>query len=332
MGLEMRKGKVAQNVWKRSIQKPLQTEAKINGSQAAHLPVYGQGGATLRVTKEEEMVFTSNPQMIVSESLPKRAVCRAVNDLAACGCEAVGILVTLLFPEGWPESWLRDTMRGLAKACSEQQIAVLGGHTQGTNAVETPLLQVTGVGRKGMKPSVEQWTGLDIVVTKWIGLEGTILLADLKEEKLRSRFPQTMIDQAKSYVTYLSVRSEAALAGKSGICAMQDLSEGGVFGGLWELAERTGVGLDVDLKRIPLRQETVEICEFFGLNPYELCAQGSLLLFAEDGTALVRELEQQQIHATVIGKTTDKNDRILRNEEERRYLEPPKMDEIYRIF
>lgn len=332
MGLEMRKGKVAQNVWKRSIQKPLQIEAKKNGLQSAYIPVYGKDGAELTVQAQEGMVFTSNPQMIVTESLPRRAVCRAVNDLAAAGCEPLGILVTLLFPEGTEEPWLRDTMRALAEECSAQHMAVLGGHTQGTDAVKTPLLQITGVGRKENGQQAAKWSGLDIVVTKWVGLEGTVLLAEAKEAELRTRFPQAMLDEAKAYAAYLSIRSEAALAGKSGISAMHDLSEGGIFGGLWELAERTGVGLDIDLKQIPLRQETVEICEFFGLNPYELCSQGSLLLFAEDGTTLVRALAEQQICATVIGKTTDGNDRILHNEEEKRYLEPPKMDEIYKIF
>lgn len=45
---------------------------------------------------------------------------------------------------------------------------------------------------------------------------------------------------------------------------MQDLSEGGIFGALWEMADGAGIGLDVALKRIPIQQETVEICEFFG--------------------------------------------------------------------
>lgn len=52
------------------------------------------------------------------------------------------------------------------------------------------------------------------------------------------------------------------------------ISEGGIFGALWEMADGAGIGLDVALKRIPIQQETVEICEFFGVNPYQMLSTG----------------------------------------------------------
>ena len=113
---------------------------------------------------------------------------------------------------------------------------------------------------------------------------------------------------------------------------MHDVTEGGIFGALWEIAEASGVGLEIDLKKIPLKQETVEICEFFGINPYELISSGSMLMAAEDGNGLVMELEKAGIPAVVIGKATDSNDRVLLNEDERRFLEPPKTDELYKAL
>ena len=85
------------------------------------------------------------------------------------------------------------------------------------------------------------------------------------------------------------------------------------------------------MKRIPVRQETIEICEFFGLNPYELISGGSLLMAADDGAELVRELAKIGVPATVIGKIRSGNDRVVINEDERRFLEPPKPDEIYKV-
>ena len=113
---------------------------------------------------------------------------------------------------------------------------------------------------------------------------------------------------------------------------MHDVTEGGIFGALWELAESSGVGLEIDLKRIPVRQETIEICEFFEINPYELISSGSLLMVTDDGPDLVRKLEQEGISAAVIGKIREGNDRVVINEEERRYLEPPKSDELYKCI
>ena len=107
---------------------------------------------------------------------------------------------------------------------------------------------------------------MDVIVTKWVGLEGTAILATEHRKELSARYAQPFLDKAAKYIDYLSIRSEAAVAAKSGVAAMHDLSEGGVFGALWELGQCSGVGLEIDLKKIPIRQETIEICEFFGFK------------------------------------------------------------------
>ena len=85
------------------------------------------------------------------------------------------------------------------------------------------------------------------------------------------------------------------------------------------------------MKKIPIRQETVEICEYLGVNPYKLVSGGCLLMATEAGLGLVRELENQGIPCALIGKATHGNDRVLINEDERRFLETPQKDEIYLV-
>ena len=204
-----------------------------------------------------------------------------------------------------------------------------------TKAVCQPVVNVCGVGKvkagqlvstAGARP------GDDILASKWIGLEGTSIIAKEKAQELSERYSVNLIKKAQEFDQYLSVLPEAAVAVKSGVTAMHDVTEGGIFGALWELAESSGVGLEIDLKKIPVKQETIEVCEFFGINPYELISSGCMLMASQDGTALLRELEKAGIHAVLIGKATAGNDRVLRNEEERRFLEPPKTDELYRVL
>lgn len=102
----------------------------------------------------------------------------------------------------------------------------------------------------------------------------------------------------------ISVLPEAAVAVKNGVSAMHDVTEGGIFGALWEMAEASGVGLEIELKKIPLKQETVEICEFFGINPYGLISSGAMLMASSDGNRLVMELQKAKIPAAVLGKAT----------------------------
>ncbi len=92
------------------------------------------------------------------------------------------------------------------------------------------------------------------------------------------------------------------------------------------------VGLEVDLKKILLKQETVEICEFYDINPYMLISSGCMLMITEKGNMLVEQLKANHISAAVIGRITEGNDRIIINDEERRYLEPPKKDELYKVM
>lgn len=254
--------------------------------------------------------------------------------MAASGAEPVGVMLALLLPQETQEQELQDIMAQAEQACSGCGAQILGGHTEVTPVIERPVLTVTGVGKReaaragslrGIK--AEQ----DIVASKWIGLEGTVRLAVGHRERLCTKYPARMIDEAAGFDRYLSVIPEAATAIKSGVCGMHDVSRGGIFGALWELAQRAGVGLEIDLKKIPVKQETIEICEFFELNPYELLSGGCLLMAAEKGQALADALAREGIPATVIGRTTKGKDRVICNEDEKRYLDKPKTDQIYEV-
>lgn len=183
--------------------------------------------------------------------------------------------------------------------------------------------EVQGGAGRGKVCAVSACADQDIVASKWIALEGTAWLAGQHRERLRERFPARMIDEAAAFDQYLSVVPEAATAMKSGVCGIHVLSQSGILAGLWEMAQEAGVGLEVDLRKIPVRQETIEICEFLGENPYELASGGCLLMTAENGSILAAALMREGISAAVIGRTTRGNDRVLYNQGRKRYLNKP---------
>ena len=172
---------------------------------------------------------------------------------------------------------------------------------------------------------------MDILVTKWIGIEGTSIIAKEKEKDLLTRFSAPFIENAKKLDVYLSVLSEAAVAVRSGVSAMHDVTEGGIFGALWEMAEASGVGLEIDLKKIPVRQETIEICELFDLNPYRLASGECLLMAVENGGDAVRILSEAGIPSAVIGKVEKGIARKMTGIGTTGFLERPAQDEIYKI-
>ncbi len=327
----MKIGKVPENILKRSIIKQIKTKREeiLVGAGV------GEDCAVIALAADEVFVISTDPITGTSHDIGALSVHVTANDIASSGAEVIGVMLSVLLPENTEEADLKDMMKQVEETCSKLHIQTIGGHTEITKAVNQPIITVTGVGKvkkdrfittSGAKP------GEDLIVTKWIGLEGTSIIAKEKEELLLSKFAPSFIEEAKGFSNYLSVVPEAATAVKSGVSAMHDVTEGGIYGALWEIAEASGVGLEIDLKEIPIRQETVEICEFFGLNPYALISSGSMLMSAPNGHDLVRELHKAGIAASVVGKVTAGNDRVLLNDGEKRFLEPPKSDELYKIY
>ena len=327
----MKIGKLPENVLKRSVFKQLHTKRKeiLQGAGV------GEDCAAMMLEADEMFVVSTDPITGTTQDIGRMAMLVTLNDLASAGAEPVGVLLTALLPEDITEPQIRQIMQQVDGECEKYHVQVMGGHTEITRAVNQPLLTVTGIGKapKGKMISTGgARPGDDIVITKWIAIEGTMILAKEREKELLERFPKKMIEEAKKMEKYLPVVPEAAAAVKSGVNAMHDVTEGGIFGALWEMAEASGVGLEIDLKKIPVRQESIEICEYFGINPYELISSGSMLMAASDGDMLVRNLEKEGIPAAVVGKAMEGNDRILINDGEVRFLEPPKTDELYKVL
>lgn len=326
----MKVGKLPESVLKRSVIRQIKTKRKevLVGADV------GEDCAVIALEEDEVFVMSTDPVTGTAVDIGSLSVHITVNDIASAGAEPVGVMLSVLLPETIEEPEIRAMMQQVEETCANLEIQAIGGHTEVTRAVNQPVITVTGIGKVkrgklvttgGARP------GNDIVVTKWLGLEGTSIIAKEKEQELSDRFSPGFLRAAQQLDRYLSVVPEAAVAVKSGVTAMHDVTEGGIFGALWELAEASGVGLEIDLQKLPIRQETVEICEYYGLNPYELISSGSMLMASAKGYDLARALEQAGIPAAVVGKTTAGNDRLIWNGGEKRYLEPPKSDELYKV-
>jgi len=327
----MKIGKLSESVLMRSVLK------QINHRRDEVLigPALGQDCAVLALEEGEVFTLSSDPITGTAKDLGSHCIHITANDLAASGAEPVGVMLTIMLPDTAPEEELRRIMKDAEDTCASLHMEILGGHTEITNVVKQPLISVTGVGKikkEELLTIMQMKVGQDIVVSKWIGLEATAILAKEKEDELRGIFSVDFIQTAKAFGEHLSVVPDAKAAKEFGVSAMHDITEGGVFGALWEMAAGANVGLDVDIRKIPIRQETVEICEFFNLNPYLIMSSGSMMIAVDDGAGLVRGMKAAGIEATVIGKATSGNDRILRNGEDVRYLDKPQTDELYKVM
>ena len=323
----MKIGKLSENALKRSILKPIKTEFKERVSAAV--------GTDCAFSDSEKVFSVVCPFTFDVEDAGFYAVVKAVNGLLSQGLIPDHVVVSILLDVDTEEKKLKQIINDCIEACKVCDVIYAGGHTEVSASVKNPIITVTAVGtandkhlavkNKDLKP------GLSLVVTKWIGLEGTAMIAKAGKKALTSKYPASFIDDAIDFKELVLTAKEAAVAIKSGAIAVHDLSEGGFFAGLWEMAERAGTGLKVDLKCIPVRQETIEICEFYEINPYRLLSGGALLIAAKDGDGMVNALNEAGIPAAVIGTLESGNNRIIVNADESRFLERPQPDEIHKV-
>ncbi len=323
-------GKVPENVLKRAVFKQIRHRRQ---EIILHSGV-GEDCCAMEVEEGYALVFSTDPITGTDKGIGRLAVHINANDIASSGAEPIGVLTSIILPPRTREKKLREIMQEIEEACRELSIEVMGGHSEVSDAVTRPILNVTCVG-KVRKDRLVSTGGLvpgdELVMTKWAGLEGTAIIAQDMEEDLLKTLPDWIVEEAKGFVKYLSVIPESSVAVELGADAMHDVTEGGIFGALWEMGEASGVGIIADLYKIPIKQETIEVCEVFDVNPYMLMSSGSMLIGCKNGNLLVEKLMEKGINAAVIGKATEGNDRIITMGEDFRYLEPSGSDELYKV-
>lgn len=318
----MRIGKVSGNVYERSVTKQIKTSKKMNQKSAGDFCAFLVSSVlygTLDISKIElTELFTLTFWHAFQE-----AVC--------AGVIPKHFSLHILLPPHSTEDELRAVIRKSDECCSEHKLTIGQVDVDCSSAVTKPVFEITLTGiRQQVILTVEP--GDDIIVAGAIASEGTYLLAREKENELLTRYPYRMVEDAKLFYRFLAQIPEAATAVWSNVSMIEAAGEGGVFKTLWNLADRAGVGLEIDLKKLPVKQETIEICNFFDCNPYELLTGGSLVCTGKDGRKIIDTLLTREIPAAIVGKVTKGNDRVVINEEERRFLEPAKADEIFRIL
>lgn len=326
----MRTGKLPEHTFKRSVINPIRYRSKDVEFRTA----IGHDGAVFgnMVTAMATTAFCYTGNEIY-------ALDNALNNVIAAGGKPYAVSVAILLPEHSEEATLRQITGNLAIKAEEYQVDIVAGHTELVPSVVSPTITITAYGEKLWENQhCKVKAGMDIVMTKWIGLYGGAILAHLREEELTTRYPKSYIELAASYMKYTSLMPELAVLeaavaeNPDCILAAHDVSNGGVFGALWQMLSACNCGAEFPIGAIPVKQEIIEVSEYYDINPYMMNGQGSLLLVTENGENLVNHFQQTGVEANIIGKTTDAKDRKIIIGEEERFLVPPKGDALNAVF
>lgn len=306
----------------------------INNSDIIAGPGVGEDCAAVRCGRDEVMALTTDPVTAASENAGAIGVHICCNDIASSGIKPLGLLVTLLLPPSTEKSQLSEVMKQINDTARELEVNILGGHTEVTDAVNRIVISITAIGKgkeSGFIRTGGAIEGDELVLTGYAGLEGTGIIAADCKNKLIGKVSSEVIDSAKKLIGSISVVKAGLLAASFGVNAMHDVTEGGVYGAAWEVAESSLKGLMLYRESIPMLNETKLICSAADIDPYRLISSGSMLISVKEGRKLCTLFEQNGIKAAVIGKITDKGMFVV---EEGKVLEltPPGADELYKVL
>ncbi len=313
----------------------------------SRLPISGEGVLLGPSIGEDAAILDMNTKLLAIHSDPVTgggdlagwlSVYVASNDIATRGLRPKWLLTVFLFRDGAEEDEIRTIVDQVGSAAREINASVIGGHTEITPNLPFNIVVTTALGiGKDVLYTKNARVGDLLVVTKDIALEGTAILAsELFEELIHRGVRTDTLRRAEGFIKEISIVKEALISSKDFARAMHDPTEGGLLGGVQEIALASGAGFRLYEEKIPLREETREICEALDIDPLRLISSGSLLISVdkEKTPNLIKRLNEAGIKATVIGELIPPSEGmiLIRKNGEKEDVSEPVIDELWRIL
>ena len=326
----MKIGNLSQTVWKRDIKKKMQTRRK-----EVLFPITMEEKTSALVcggkAHSEAFVWADASVSGTTEKLGQYAILRAANDVAAKGAEPIGVSVQILSPAKEKEEKIVHMAAAMEAMCEKLNLQITCMRAEGSPSVLQNIVCVTVAGfLDAAVPAKDARPGREILLCGYAGLEGTLLIAQEAEEELGRRFTPSFLRQTKEKEKWLCTPSAIQGVFAHGAKTARQIGSGGILAALWELGECFNMGMEIEFSDILICQETVEICEYYQLNPYQMTSAGSLLITTDKSTELLAFFKQVGIRARRLGVITDANVRIITSGTEKRYLDRPAPDEWLR--
>ena len=292
---------------------------------------------------DKVLVLSADPFYIAKELGMEKAAWFAVHilasDVAVSGIAPKYLAVDLNLPPEMTEDELTRMWDTVHKECEKLGITVITGHTARYAGCNYPMVggaTVFGIDKKEKLIAPRCKPGDAIVISKGPAIETTGLMSAYFPKFLEEKYGKGFVKKAQDIYYQMSTVKDAFIAAKvGGVTAMHDATECGIFGGLYEMAMHSDVGMDIYLEKIVLQDEVKKTCECFDIDPYKAISEGTLLATVSKKRAkdVVKALNDESIPASIAGEVTQKEKGICVIEKDRKYkLEHPKIDPFWGKF
>jgi len=289
------------------------------------------------------MVVSTDPFFLAKELGLEKAAWFAVHiiasDVAVSGIAPQYLAIDLNLPPEMSEVELVKMWDAVHKECKKLKISVVTGHTARYAGCNYPMVggaTMFGLGQKKELINPRARVGDLIIISKGPAIETTGLMSAYFPDFLEVKFGKSFVKRAQDVFYQMSTVKDASIAASvGGVTAMHDATECGVWGGLFEIAQHSRVGMCIDLNKIILQEAVKLTCECFDIDPYKSISEGTLLATANKQKAkfIVAALEKAGIPASVVGQVTaqSKGMRVLDGDKSYE-LKHPQVDPFWGKF
>jgi len=294
------------------------------------------------------MATTTDPVFIVPQYGWERAAWFAihilVSDAVTSGLPPKYLTIDLNLPRSMTKEALETVWSTIHRECKRMGIAVISGHTARYDGCDYPMVggaTVICIGKKKdyVAPTMAGVGDL-VIVTKGAAIEATGLFAATFRPLIVEKFGEEFAKSAEKIFYQMSVVEDARTAvsvgvRKKGVTAMHDATECGVWGGLFEIAQASGVGMRIEKEKIVVLPEVEKICAEFGMDPYTSISEGTLIITCKEkkAEAVIEALAKKGIRSSIVGEVVGKRKGIKLVEKGiERPLEHPRVDPFWTAF
>lgn len=283
-------------------------------------PRHGVDVGVVRVADGVAMALTADPVFVVPAYGWERAAWFAVHilasDAATSGLPLRWMAVDLNLPPDVTDEDLTTLWDAFHRTCADLGIAVVTGHTARYDGCAWPMVggatcMALGPDDAYVTPEMARPGDL-VVVTKGAAIEATALFAATFPDRLTAALGAETVRAADALFERMTVVPEAVAARRfglrdRGVTSMHDATEGGVLGGLLEVATASGTGMRIDRDAIPVRPEVRAVCDHVGIDPYISISEGTLIATVVPGRAqaYVDALASEGIDAAIVGEVLE---------------------------
>lgn len=284
-----------------------------------------------------DCVMSTDPITAAISDIGRLSIHISCNDIASNGIQPLGIMLAVMLPVGTTEEDIEEMMRQAGEVSEGLGVEIIGGHTEITPAVNTPVIVSTAIGRapkSGSQQAERLVPGDYIMITKSAGLEGTGIIALDYEDELKNVLTAEELAEAKSMLDHVSVVTEGVAAGEVGTHGMHDVTEGGVLGAVWELCQIGGTGAEVWIDKIPVKNVTKKICSHFDIDCFRLISSGCMVIMTppDKKEAMEAAMSAAGVEMSCIGIITEADKGIMMKTGDRtEQIAPPDSDELYKV-